>query len=152
MKRLPCYLVLPMIIGSVSPALAQDSEEVRAVIERHYSAIHAKDLTTVFEQHRPEMTWFPTDGRLLYESGGNEAAERMGATLDFGTINVYMNHFNAQIYDDVAVVTFYLTGPRSRDGGTTNSTSRVTAVWVRQNGEWKEAHHHESRLSGEMQP
>ena len=152
MKNLPCFLALATIIGSAAPTLAQDAEEVRSVIEQHYAAIHANDLVAVFEHHLPEMTWFPTDGRVLLEAGAVEAAERMGATLDFGTINVYMSHFNAQVYGDVAVATFYLVGPRTLEGETTNSTSRVTAVWVRQAGEWKEAHHHESPLMGEIHP
>ena len=75
----------------------------------------------------------------------------MGATLDYGTVNVYMNHFSAQIYGDVAIATFYLVGPRTVGGTTTISTSRVTAVWVREGGEWREAHHHESPLAAEGQ-
>jgi ketosteroid isomerase-like protein len=98
------------------------------------------------------MTWFSNQGQLMFESGGAEAAERMGATPDYGTLNVYMNHFSAQIYGNVAVATFYLVGPRTVDGATRNSTSRVTAVWVREGGEWKEAHHHESPLSGGAHP
>ena len=152
MKRLPCLVALALIVGSSAPTFGQDAAEVRAVIERHYTAIHANDIAAVFEHHLPEMTWFPNDGRVLFESGAAEAAERMGATLNYGTINVYMSHFNAQIYGDVAVATFYLVGPRTLEGEATNSTSRVTAVWVREAGEWKEAHHHESPLAGGMHP
>ena len=152
MKRVRYFGALALIFASSAPILAQDAAEVRAVIERHYAAIHANDLAAVFEHHLPEMTWFPTDGRVMFESGAAEAAERMGATLDYGTINVYMSHFNAQIYGNVAVATFYLVGPRELEGETTNSTSRVTAVWVREGGEWKEAHHHESPLAGKVHP
>ena len=88
MKNLPCFLALATIIGSAAPTLAQDAEEVRSVIEQHYAAIHANDLVAVFEHHLPEMTWFPNDGRVMFESGTVESAERMGATLDYGTINV----------------------------------------------------------------
>ena len=132
MKRLPYFLALATLVGSAAPTLAQDAAEVRAVIERHYAAIHVNDLAAVFEHHLPEMTWFPNDGRVMFEAGAAEAAERMGATLDYGTLNVYMNHFNAQVYGDVAVATFYLVGPRTLEGETNNSTSRVTAVWVRE--------------------
>ena len=152
MKRVRYFGALALIFASSAPILAQDAAEVRAVIERHYAAIHSNDLAAVFEQHLPEMTWFPTEGRVMFESGAAEAAERMGATLDYGTINVYMSHFNAQIYGNVAVATFYLVGPRELEGETTNSTSRVTAVWVREGGEWKEAHHHESPLAGKVHP
>ena len=152
MKHLPKFLSVVLILGSAAPALAQDADEVRAVIERHYSAIHAGDLDAVFDDHLPEMTWFSNEGQLMFESGAAEAAERMGATLEYGTANVYMNHFSAQVYGNVAVATFYLVGPRTLEGETRNSTSRVTAVWVKESGTWKEAHHHESPLSGGVHP
>ena len=72
----------------------------------------------------------------------------MGASRDFGTLNVYMSHFNAQLYGDVAVATFYLVGTHK----TTSGAWRVTAVWVREGDAWKEAHHHESPLMGEIHP
>ena len=68
--------VLAMLLGTAAPTLAQDAAEVRAVIERHYAAIHANDLGAVFEHHLPEMTWFPNDGRLLFESRPNARFNR----------------------------------------------------------------------------
>ncbi len=57
-----------------------------------------------------------------------------------------MSNFNAQIYGNVAVATFYLVGTNTYGGKTRNVTNRVTAVWVKDGNEWKEAHHHESPL------
>jgi len=131
---------------------AQQEDAVLAAIERHYAAIHAQDIPTVIEHHLPDFTWFSSDGRLLMEAGTAEAAASMGANLDFGTVNVYMSYFNAQIYGDVAVATFYLVGTHAWGGETKNGTWRVTAVWLREGGEWKEAHHHESPLMGEIHP
>ncbi len=138
---------LVMIVWFATPSLAQDAAEVRTAIERHYAAIHANDIQTVLDQHLSDFTWFSDDGRLLFDWGEGNSAERMGTTMDFATINVYVNHFNAQIYGDVAVATFYLVhtgimGERDEPF----HTSRVTAVWMRESGEWKEAHHHESPL------
>jgi len=65
---------------------------------------------------------------------------------------LYMSHFNAQIYGDIAVATFYLVGTHTLRDVTKNGTWRVTAVWVREGDEWKEAHHHESPLMGEIHP
>lgn len=147
MKRAPFSLMFAVIVGSATPALAQDAAGVRSAIERHYAAIHGNDIQTVLDQHLPDFTWFSGDGRLLFDWGEGNSAERMGTTMDFGTINVYMNNFNAQVYGDAAVATFYLVhtgilGERDQPF----QTSRVTAVWVKQGGEWKEAHHHESPL------
>jgi ketosteroid isomerase-like protein len=152
MKNLPLLIVLAAGAFSVGAVQAQQEAAVRAAIERHYSAIHAGELPTVMEQHLPDFTWFSSDGRVLMEAGTRETAARMGANLDFGTANVYMSHFNAQIYGDVAVATFYLVGTHAWSGEAKNGTWRVTAVWVRQGEEWKEAHHHESPLMAEIHP
>ena len=138
-------LFLGLLAGATA-VHAQDAEDLRAAIERHYTAIHAGDIPAVIEQHVPEMTWFANDGRLIMESGSGEAAERMGTVIEFGEANVYMNHFNAQIYGNVGVATFYLVSVPKEGSENSSGTSRVTAVWVREGGEWKEAHHHESAL------
>ena len=150
MHRLIFFIALLVLafLAVSNQAAAQDAASVRAAIERHYAAIHAQDTPTVIEHHLPEFTLFSSDGRLLMEAGFAAAAERMGANLDFGRANVYMSHFNAQIYGDVAVATFYLVGTHK----TTSGAWRVTAVWVREGDAWKEAHHHESPLMGEIHP
>ncbi len=156
MRTLTLLVAFGVALVPAHAAQAQDAASLRAAIERHYAAIHAQDLESVFQQHLPEFTWFSSDGRVLMEAGALEAAARMGANLDFGTANVYMSHFNTQIYGDVAVATFYLVGTYTRHvhlgRETKNGTWRVTAVWVREGDEWKEAHHHESPLMGEIHP
>ena len=64
MNRFPHCLAVVLILGSASAIGAQDADEVRAVIERHYTAIHSGDLDAVFDHHLPEMTWFPNEGQL----------------------------------------------------------------------------------------
>lgn len=59
-----------------------------------------------------------------------------------------MSEFRAQIFGNVAVATFYLVGTEIRDDKVRDITNRVTAFWVKSDGEWKEAHHHESPLLG----
>ena len=152
MKTVPCLVAIAASVISAQVVHALQEDEVRAAIERHYSAIHDEDIPAVGEHHLPDFTWFSADGRLLMEGGAEEAAARMGANLDFGGGNVYMSHFNAQIYGDVAVATFYLVGTHTWGGETKNGTWRVTAVWVQEGDEWKEAHHHESPLIGELHP
>jgi ketosteroid isomerase-like protein len=129
-----------------TPALADDADDVRATIERHYAAIHTDDIDTVLSHHRKDFTMFYSGGTVLWESDWEEVSERMGATVDFGTLNVRMSSFNAQIYGNVAVATFYLVGKHTDGEKTRNVTNRVSAVWVKTGGEWKEAHHHESPL------
>ncbi len=149
MHRLIFFIALLVLaflaVSNPAVAQAQDAASVRAAIENHYAAIHAQDQESVAQHHLPEFTIFSSDGRPLREAG---AAARMGASREFGTSNVYMSHFNAQLYGDVAVATFYLVGTHK----TTSGAWRVTAVWVREGDAWKEAHHHESPLMGEIHP
>ncbi len=133
------------LLGS-SLALADDAADVRATIERHYAAIHAQDRDTTSSHHLEDFTLFLADGGVLIESDWAEVSERMGATVEFPLLNVRMTDFNAQIYGNVALATFYLVGTVTRSGKTRNMTNRVSAVWVKSGSEWKEAHHHESPL------
>ena len=123
-------------------ALAQDAESLRARIEEHYTAIHAGDTATVLSHHLPEFSMFWIRGPALWESGWSETAARMGTEIPFPDIQVTMTHFSSQLYGDVGIAMFYLDGSR----GLISGIWRVTAVWVWRDGEWKEAHHHESPL------
>lgn len=152
MKALTLLVAFGVALVPTHAAQAQDAASLRAAIERHYAAIHAQDQESVLQQHLPEFTMFFSDGRPLLEAGFAEAAARTGSDLGFVTGNVYMSDFNAQIYGDVGVATFYLVGTHARGGETRRGTWRVTAVWVREGDEWKEAHHHESPLMGKIHP
>jgi ketosteroid isomerase-like protein len=51
------------------------------------------------------------------------------------------------LYGDVAVAAFYVEGSVTwPDGRVVEGPRRVTAVWIWDGGEWKEAHHHDSPL------
>ena len=141
-------LAVAPVLALAQTAHAQEGESLRAAIEIHYAAIHAGDSETVGSHHLPDFSIFPSDGRILLEPGFFEAAERQGATFDWEPPNLVMSHFTAQIYDNVGVALFYLSGTKSVRGEVTAGTWRISAVWVWQDGEWKEAHHHESPLIG----
>ncbi len=146
MKTLSLLVTLITLTAFTGSAMADDADDVRATIERHYAAIHAKDMESVWSHHLKDFSIYPSDGSVLREPDSREVSERMGATVDFGTLNVGMTNFNAQIYGNVALATFYLVGTHTYGGKTRNVTNRVSAVWVKNGSEWKEAHHHESPL------
>ncbi len=146
MKTLSLLVTLITLTAFTGPAMADDADDVSATIERHYAAINANDLETLRSHHLKDFTIYPSDGSVLVEPDSREVSERMGATVEFGTLNVRMSNFNAQIYGNVAVATFYLVGTHTYGGKTRNVTHRVSAVWVKNGSEWKEAHHHESPL------
>ncbi len=146
MKTLSLLVTLIILTAFTGPAMADDADDVRATIERHYAAIHTGDIEAVLSHHLEDFTMFYLDGSVLWEHDWEEVSERMGATVDVPTVNVRMSNFNAQIYGNVAVATFYLLGTHKNGGKTRNVTNRVSAVWVKDGSEWKEAHHHESPL------
>jgi ketosteroid isomerase-like protein len=141
-------ILITLLTFLSSPVLADDAGDVRATIERHYAAINSQDSDTISSHHLEDFTIFPADGGLLVEPDERAVSERMGSTFDGldGALNVGMTNFNAQIYDNVALATFFLVGTETRGDKTRDITNRVSAVWVKVGREWKEAHHHESQL------
>ena len=146
--KIRLVLAVAAVLALAQTAHAQDAASLRTAIESHYAAIHAGDSETIRSQHLPDFSFFRGNGRILLEPGFFEAAERQGATIELPTLNLAISHFNAQIYDDVGVAMFYLSGTKSVGDEVTAGTWRVSAVWRWQDGEWKEAHHHESPLIG----
>ena len=147
MKTYILLATLIILTTFTGPALADDADDVRATIERHYAAIHANDIESIVSHHLEDFTMFWTDGSVLWESDWKEVSERMGATVGLPALNVRMSNFNAQIYENAAVATFYLVGTTTSDGKTKDVTNRVSAVWVKKGSDWKEAHHHESPVT-----
>lgn len=150
MKTRAALITLPVILLLLMslPTSAQDAASLRAAIERHYTAINSGETEVVWEHHRPDMSIFPGNGTILVTDQDLQAGQEQGAALPFADdTNVFVNDFAAQIYDNVGVATFYLVGSVTTDEVTTRATWRVTAVWVYEDGEWREAHHHESPLA-----
>ncbi len=139
-------IIFTFILSWSTQAVADDAADVRATIERHYAAIHADNIESVIDQHLDDFTMFLADGSVLWDRDWSEVSERMGATVVFPVLNVRMSNFNAQVYGNVAVATFYLVGTETRGDKDSFITHRVSAVWVKSGREWKEAHHHESPI------
>ncbi|MGH7600431.1 MAG: nuclear transport factor 2 family protein [bacterium] len=72
--------------------------------------------------------------------------QHQGFKASPATFNQQIHHFAAQIYGNVAVATYYLVGSVKIGEELSTGTWRVTEVWIRQGGEWKEVHHQESPL------
>jgi ketosteroid isomerase-like protein len=135
-------IVSIVILASPVAVAAQDEASLKSRIQDHYAAIHAADLDAVADHHLPELTVFPPSGHMLMEEGFETSDMRMGAEVGFPETQVVMRHFAAEIYGDVGVATFYLDGAHDSERG----TWRVSAVWIWRDGQWRESHHHESRL------
>lgn len=150
MKPILSWIALGVLLVLRSlPASAQDAASLRAAIDSHYAAINSGEVEVVWEDHRPDMSIFPANGTMLVTGKDLQTGIAQGATPPFADdANVFVNDFTAQIYGNVGIATFYLVGSVTTDAQSTRGTWRVTAVWVHEDGQWREAHHHESPLGG----
>jgi ketosteroid isomerase-like protein len=129
-----------------------DAGPVCAASEKHYAAIRTDDMAAILQQHAGDFTMFGGDGGLLWSfQSTDQQRSEFAATPDYAS-RTYVRHCSAQVYGNVGVATFYLLGSVTAAGKTAKGTWRVTEVWVKQGGEWKEVHHHESPLVAAAQP
>jgi len=139
---------IAIFVLSFCLAHAQTAADLQATIERHYAAINGNDSPTFKSHHLPDMSIFFGNGSPLMNTNTWEAQKRVGLKSEPWDSNVFIQGFSAQIYGNVGIALFYLTGSVTQGDSTQRGTWRVTAVWVHENGTWKEAHHHESPLVG----
>ncbi len=123
-----------------------DVESLKTTINAHWEALNAGDRRTTADHHMPRFTGFLFDEGPLWvlESEEDYAAieEALAAQSDWRA-----RDFTIDLYGDVAVAAFYMEGSVTwPDGRVVEGPRRVTAVWIWDGGEWKEAHHHDSPL------
>ena len=150
MKRL-ITIVMVLAIGMTltSLALADDVDDVKAAIRKHFSAVNKGDVGVATQDHMPSYSIFFNNGELLEEfQSREEQRTTFQAMRDAGLeINVQIRHLDVKLHKDTAIATFYLAGKFTLPGGATQQgTWRITEVWVKERGQWKEAHQHGSPL------
>ncbi len=124
-----------------------DVESLKTTINAHWEALNAKDDQTVIGHHMLRFTGFLVDNgplRVLESEEDYAAVEEAfaDAQSDWRTRDLTVD-----LYGDVAVAAFYVEGSVTwPDGRVVEGPRRVTAVWIWDGGEWKEAHHHDSPL------
>lgn len=145
-------LILIILAFSTQAVQAQDASSLKEAIIAHYKAINTGESESVSEQHRPDFTIFFRDGTMLVAREDIEVANQVGFSSGNGDsdnnegsgANVIPYNFTAQIYDNVGLATFYLWGTYGSGEEKEEGMWRVSAVWIYEDGAWKEAHHHES--------
>ena len=146
-------LIVILMIGSLvltTVAKADDVDDVKAAVEAHWAAINAGDMAAVAEHHTPDFNGFLMDNSLLwaYESREEQKATFKAFSEAGIKFNMQIRHLNVKVYGNTAVAAFYLVGSINWPGDVTvQGPLRVTEVWVKQDGKWKEAHHHDSPLT-----
>lgn len=100
----------------------------------------------MFKYLLPDRTVYGSTGGRLVQGWTEESRKRRQAEFDAGRkIDLKIEELSVRIYGDTAVSTFYRIGTmKELDGITRQVHLRISGVWVRQRGEWKLAHRHES--------
>jgi hypothetical protein len=107
-----------------TPALAGDVEDVKAVEMAVRAAEAAGNTLGYFKTMVPEFSIFPPTGGLLANPNTEENRLRTQAGFDSGIkYDIQVRNLDVQIY------------------------GRMTGVWVKEAGEWKVVHRHESRMT-----
>jgi ketosteroid isomerase-like protein len=146
MKALTTLLVLGMFL--MPAALADDADDVKAAVQGYFDAINSGNAAAMVRHRMPEYSVF-AGGELISRSHSlEEQRNNFQASVDAGQKrNLQVRHIEVKIYGNAAVVTSYLTGTNTAPDGTVNQPRQQrTGVWIKQGGQWKEAHRHASPL------
>jgi len=143
MKAVTTLLVVGMFLMPV--AMADDADDVKAAENSYYAALNAGDANAWIQLHAVGNTRFSPGGTLLerYDSL-EERRKNQQAASDAGVkFNIQSRHLEISVYGDTAVTTNYGMGTVTQPDGTVNpSNNRITRVWVKQGGQWKQVHQH----------
>ncbi len=147
MKASTTLLVLGMFLAT--PALADDVEDVKAAEMAARAAEAAGNTLGFYKNMVPEFSIFPPTAGLLAHPATEENRLRTQATFDAGTkYDIQVRNLDVQVYGNTAISTYYVVATIHRpEVESVRWNLRMTGVWVKQAGEWKIVHRHESRLA-----
>ncbi len=145
MKTLTTLLVIGMFATAV--AVADDVDDVRAALQSFVAALNAGDADALTRLHATASTNFGAPGGLL-ETYGSPEERRQAFQATRVKFNVQARHIDVRIYgSSTAVATNYGVGRITRPDGTTGQVNnRITAVLIKQGGQWKIVHQHLSPM------
>jgi len=147
MKTFTTLLVIGMLATVV--VMADDVDDVRAALQRYTVALNAGDANAWIQLHAVGNTRFGPGGTLLEKYDPlEERRKNQQAEFDSGVkYNVQSRHLEISVYGDTAVTTNYGAGGITQPDGTVNPLNiRITRVWVKQGGQWKQVHQHFSPM------
>ena len=149
------FLALCMAATSVAAQTDSESEvsAVRAAFLDYVDAVNQRDVDRVAEHYfRGTVSSFGRrGGRLLLVTSEDSNAD-LGNLINFDLasgekIHVSSEELNIHIYGDSAVITGYWVGRHRSPGEIADfGAFRFSSVWVKDAGQWHEAHRHSSFL------
>ncbi len=147
MKALTTLLVVGMFL--TTGAVADDADDVKAAVRGHFVALNAGDVDAFIQYYPSESSVFAGGGLLGRFHSLEERRNDFQAGVDAGQkLNLQLQHMEVKVYGNAAVVTGYLTGTDTAPDGTVIQTrEQRTGVLIKQGGQWREAHRHNSPLT-----
>ena len=143
MKALTAMCVLGMFLTTVT--LAGDEDDVKAAEMDFRAKESSGNVDGYFAYKAPTYSIFPPTSGLI---ANGQSKERAYARFDpTAERDMQIRNIDVQIYGNTAVSTYYLVSTTQRPGSEREQRHlRMTGVWVKQSGEWKLVHRHESPL------
>jgi hypothetical protein len=148
MNRLivPIMALLGCMFSSAA-AVADDADDVKAAQLAVMAALNEGDVEAHGLRLLPEVSGFYDGGGLLTTEPWR--GKKLKAAFDAGLkFDIQLRHLDVKVYVNAAVVTGYETGVVIwPDGTTLKGPRRFSALWIKQAGQWKQAHVHISFIT-----
>ncbi len=146
MKALTTLFVIGMFATTV--AIADDADDVKAAVQSYFDAINSGNGAAVARHRVPGYSIFGGGGLIERSGSIAQQGNDIQVQTDAGWKRDYrIQHLEVKVYGNAAVVTGYMTGTLTvPDGTVIQQRQQRTGVWIKQGGQWKEAHRHASRL------
>lgn len=138
------FAVLTFLLLGIVPTTnptADDAEDVKREFIAHIEALRAGNIDGYLQRHHPQLSNFEGGGGVLREFASSEeqragvqALLDSGVSLDFQARDIHVKVFG----EDAAILTVYIVNEEG--------TTRRSEMWVKEGGQWMEAHGHASPL------
>ena len=139
MKALTTLFVIGMFATAV--AMADDVDDVKAAVQKYITALNTGDVTAYVQSRMPEYSAFGGGGLVERYHSLEEQRNRFQGNINSGVqFNLQIRHLDVRVYGNAAIVTGYTVSG--------NNADQRTSVWIKQGGQWKQAHRHTSPLRG----
>ena len=144
-------LILSIFLANFS--IASDAGDVKKVIKDFYKALNEADAHGYAKSILPQANWFPRNSGLLKPLireaiTSQDVQNRMQSVFDSGVKwNMTIQHLDVEVYGNSAVATYYVSGSLIfPNEDVSRGIFRVSAVCIKQVGDWKIVHLHISPL------
>ncbi len=139
MKAWTTLFVIGMFATTV--AMADDVDDVKSAVQKYLTALNTGDVNAYVQSRTPEYSSFGGGGLVERYHSLEEQRNRFQGNINSGVqFNLQIRHLDVRVYGNAAIVTGYTVGG--------NSADQRTSVWIKQGGQWKQAHRHTSPLRG----